>query len=79
MVTKTHGIPHKPPHKVPHYEPREPAPIEPTPVQQPLATPTKPSRADVLEAAINEIADVVGTAYPISRRVQDIIAKEKTD
>jgi hypothetical protein len=79
MVTKTHSTPHKPSHKVPHYEPLEPAPIE-TPPAQPLPViPTKPSRADRLEAAINEIADVVGTSYPISRAVQDIIKRAKSD
>ena len=79
MVAKTHGIPHKPSPKVPHHEPLEPAPIEPTPVRPLPAIPTKPSRTDRLEAAIAEIEIVIGDKFPISRTIQDIIRRTKSD
>jgi hypothetical protein len=53
--------------------------LEQTPVQQPPATPTKPSRADRFEAAINEIEALVGDKYPISHAVQAVIKRAKSD
>jgi hypothetical protein len=79
MIAKTHGIPHKSSPKLPHHEPLEPAPIELTPVQPPPVIPTKPSRADRLEAAIDEIAAVVSDRFPISRTIQDIIKRVKSE
>jgi hypothetical protein len=52
--------------------------LEQTPVQPPPVIPAKPSRADVLEAAINEIEALVSDRWPISRQIQDIIRRAKS-
>jgi hypothetical protein len=51
--------------------------LEQTPVQQPPATPTT-SRADRLEAAINEIEALVSDRWPISRQVMDVIKRVRS-
>jgi hypothetical protein len=47
-------------------------------VQPPPATPAT-SRADRLEAAINEIEVLIGDKYPISNVVQKVIKRAKSE
>jgi hypothetical protein len=69
MLNKSHS-------KTKQHEAADPAP---KPIEQPPAPPTNPSRADRLEAAINEIEALVGDKYPISHAVQDVIKRAKSD
>jgi hypothetical protein len=45
--------------------------------QPPPVIPAKPSRADRLEAALDEIEALVGDKYPISRAVMDVIKRAR--
>jgi hypothetical protein len=76
MTVKSHSTVRKP-HKHEDIAPA-PEPIEPMPVPPPPAIPTKPSRANRLAAAINEIEALVGDKYPISNVVQAVIKRAKS-